>query len=731
MVNHRQLSCVALLCLASSSCGGVVQEAPDQPQVLEPRRGVPFSRGIGSGDVHVYEVSLEAGQLLRAEVRQYGTDIAVTVVGPDGATIAEVDARSGGLGTEVVEFLTTVPGPHHIQIWASEPDPSPLGRYSLWIKQVLSPEQYILLAAKRATEDAVVQWISDEVVRLRTPEAGNGFADMEPLRILVGDARVVALGEATHGTREFFQLKHRMLEFLVSEMGFTVFAIEATMPQSFDVNRYVLEGEGDAAAALAGLGFWTWNTEEVLEQIEWMRSYNADPAHERKVKFYGFDMQSLPRAVRVPLDYLGDVDPAASRELIATLAPLASPITARTLSSETTQRQDSVLTAIRDVLRLLDERRSEYVARTDSGKWAVARRHAEVAVQNLAMTLGVGPAVRDSAMAENALWILEHEGPDAKMVLWAHNGHVATLPWAMGGHLRRVLGPEMVVFGFAFYRGSFRAREAQSLAGPYTYTVGPAKDGTLDAVLAAAGADFGALDLRRIPPGGPVAEWWAEPRETRMIGAVFSENTPSGFFSRAVLPELYDALLFVNSTTGSRSLSGVSTPRVALSEPTNLDFETGAPGEPPPRWFRGFRIGSPYDRSDASLRSFGIEIVTTGEDAYRGTRSATISRPGPELYGEVLGVLGQRVSADPWRGRRLRLRAAVRAELQDGAQVYLWVSQSTSAVAITPVLAATDEWRQYEVVLDISAGGPEIEYGLALEGLGRAWIDAVSLEAID
>ncbi len=139
MVNHRQLSCAALLCLASSSCGGVAQEAPGQPQVLEPRRGLPFSRGIGPGDVHVYEVSLEAGQLLRAQVSQHGTDVAVTVVGPDGATIAEVDARSGGLGTEVIEFPTTVPGPHYLQIWTSEPDPSPLWRYSLWITQVLSP----------------------------------------------------------------------------------------------------------------------------------------------------------------------------------------------------------------------------------------------------------------------------------------------------------------------------------------------------------------------------------------------------------------------------------------------------------------------------------------------------------------------------------------------------------------------------------------------------------------
>ena len=74
---------------------------------------------------------------------------------------------------------------------------------------------------------ATITWLAENAIPLRTVEACNGFADMAPLRKLIGNARLVALGEATHGTREFFQLQHRMLEVLVSEMGFTIFAIEA------------------------------------------------------------------------------------------------------------------------------------------------------------------------------------------------------------------------------------------------------------------------------------------------------------------------------------------------------------------------------------------------------------------------------------------------------------------------------------------------------------------------
>ena len=96
----------------------------------------------------------------------------------------------------------------------------------------LAPAQFAQQPDKPA-----VDWITANAVRLKTPEAGNGFADMQPLKKIIGNARIVSLGEATHGTREFFQLKHRMLEFLASEMGFTIFSIEANMPEAYRLNE--------------------------------------------------------------------------------------------------------------------------------------------------------------------------------------------------------------------------------------------------------------------------------------------------------------------------------------------------------------------------------------------------------------------------------------------------------------------------------------------------------------
>jgi erythromycin esterase-like protein len=145
-------------------------------------------------------------------------------------------------------------------------------------------------ASPDAAPESVVNWIRERAIPLKTVDAGKGFADMEPLRATVGDARLVELGEATHGTREFFQLKHRMLEFLATEMGFSIFSIEANMPEAYRLNEYVLTGKGNPAALLKGMYFWTWDTEEVLGMISWMREFNA--SGKGRLQFTGFDMQT-------------------------------------------------------------------------------------------------------------------------------------------------------------------------------------------------------------------------------------------------------------------------------------------------------------------------------------------------------------------------------------------------------------------------------------------------------
>ena len=240
--------------------------APESVTTLE--RAHPIERELTGGDAHSYALLLSAGDFLRVVFDQRGIDVVVTAYGPDQKKFAEVDSPNGDRGPEPVEFVTPVAGTYRFDVRSLEKNAKP-GRYEARIEQWLTGEEYAAhLAAIRAADVAASSEIRRIAMPLRATEAGNGFADLEPLGALVGDAHLVALGEATHGARDFFQLKHRLLEFLVERKGFTVFAIEATMPEAFDVNEYVLSGKGDARKALAGLYFWTWNTEEVLDMIE-------------------------------------------------------------------------------------------------------------------------------------------------------------------------------------------------------------------------------------------------------------------------------------------------------------------------------------------------------------------------------------------------------------------------------------------------------------------------------
>ena len=137
----------------------------------------------------------------------------------------------------------------------------------------------------------LLAWLRENAHPLRSAVPTGDNEDLEPLRDIVGDARIVALGEATHGTSEFFTIKHRIVQFLAEEMDFTVFSIEANMPEAYRVNEYVLTGEGNPEELLRDIHrLWMWNTQEVLDMILWMREYNA--SGQGVLQFTGFDMQT-------------------------------------------------------------------------------------------------------------------------------------------------------------------------------------------------------------------------------------------------------------------------------------------------------------------------------------------------------------------------------------------------------------------------------------------------------
>jgi hypothetical protein len=185
-------------------------------------------------------------------------------------------------------------------------------------------------------------------------------------------------------------------------------------------------------------------------------------------------------------------------------------------------------------------------------KEGAAKKDVEWAIQNArvvlqCMQMKANEVTRDRSMAENVKWILD-QNPQAKIVLWAHNGHVAKGAIRsyepMGASLREKYGDQMVVFGFSFGEGSFQAVEMGK--GLHDWTVPAAPAGTLDGMLASAGIPLFGLDLRAAPP------WFSESHRARMIGAAYSLENPEAYSSDIVASKAYDAILFVGKTTAAR-----------------------------------------------------------------------------------------------------------------------------------------------------------------------------------
>lgn len=434
----------------------------------------------------------------------------------------------------------TMPGdPRQIVATRRDPDAAPPD----WFSEAPAP-------------DEVVAWLKANAVALAPVEPDAASTDMGPLKAWLQGARVVAMGEATHGTREFQQLKCRMFRYLVEELGFTVFGIEANWPESLQINDYVLGAEGDPRHVLAGQFIW-WQTEEVRDLILWMREYNRNPAHTRKLKFYGFDMQTPRLAESVVLDYLRRVD-AESRETAArTFAVLGEFPENEAYETASAGIKRNTAEELAALLRRFDERKQEYIARSSEREWVMARqnmvivRQAEVKLGNQNET---GRAFRDRAMAENVKWILDQEPPETKMMLWAHNGHVAadglTHP-PMGAHLRRIFGEQALLCGFLFQQGSFQAFDTKTRA-LRAFTVGLPPSGSLDATFASIGIPFFAVDMRRIGTG-KVADWFDTPHRSRQIGGGYSEAAP-GIWYPVRAARAFDLLIYVDKTTPGRLL---------------------------------------------------------------------------------------------------------------------------------------------------------------------------------
>jgi erythromycin esterase len=407
---------------------------------------------------------------------------------------------------------------------------------------------------------AFVQWARDHAVPLPDCDVEAETPDFGSIAGRSGEADMVALGEPAHRAHEPLAVRNCLFRYLVERQGFTAIAIESGTAEARRLNDYVAGGEGDGSQLVrTGLSWGFWRFSENLELIEWMRRYNRDPAHTRKIAFYGMDMSGGDANgwgnARITLDavtaYLHRFDPSASgpvRDAVSGIAGRFTETGYRALGPADQRRQRAIIGQLE---RYLDGHRARLIASSGGKEFAWARRNAALARQLQHMFQVSQPpgedlspddwkadAVRDAAMAENARWALDREGPDGRVLVFAHNGHVMNAatrggiwsvyrraPTAMGQHLRAALGRKLTIVAMASGRN-----------GPGLPPVAGDK-GRLNAALADAGTGNYLVDLRKSTNS------WLRSRQT--IRANHSTETE-------IVPKTsMDAVIFIETLTAA------------------------------------------------------------------------------------------------------------------------------------------------------------------------------------
>jgi erythromycin esterase-like protein len=425
-----------------------------------------------------------------------------------------------------------------------------------------------MVAHRRDRPEAIVQ-------KAARPLTGSS-RDYDELLKLIGDAQVVLIGEASHGTHEFYGERARITRRLIEEKGFTVVAVEADWPDAYRVNRFV-RGAGDDPDALSALaGFerfpsWMWRNEDVLEFVEWLAGHNAHlpKGSARMAGFYGLDLYSLYTSIRAVVSYLAKVDPEAARRARARYACLEhfgeDPQAYGFAASYTVDKSCED-----EVVRQLEELRNRAVdyAKRDGkvaeDEYFFAEQNARLALnaERYYRTMFSGRVsswnLRDTHMAETLEELLDHlgrRGDRSKAVIWAHNSHLGdarATEMGMRGELNLGQLVRQKYGAWAYNIGQTTSAGRVTAADdwddpPRRMVVRPALDGSFEHLFHGVDLPRFWLDLRS---GGPAAEGLRRERLERAIGVIYRPRTErASHYFHARLADQFDAVIHLDETS--------------------------------------------------------------------------------------------------------------------------------------------------------------------------------------
>jgi len=409
--------------------------------------------------------------------------------------------------------------------------------------------------------------------------------DLDPLLERIGDARVVLLGEASHGTHEFYTWRAALTRRLIEEKGFNFVAVEGDWPDCYHVNRFVKGYPGSATDPETALATfrrwptWMWANHEIEDLIGWMEGFNQGRPEEEKIGFYGLDVYSLWDSLYEVMRYLRGKNDAealtAARHALRCFEPYgedAQEYARATVLVPDTCRDEAVelLRQLRARVPKSDEdgRDAFFVAEQN----ALVVKNAETYYRTMVLSNSLSWNVRDRHMAETLERLLAFIKPGARAVVWEHNTHIGDARFtdmAQSGEVNlgqlardRYGENDTVLIGFGTHRGTVIA--GREWGAPWEeMRVPPGREGSWEDTLHRAGDTDRLMIFPRQASAG-LSEW----RGHRAIGVVYRPQYEQyGNYVPTILPRRYDAFLFLDQTTAVQP----------LFQPMAEEFEEEAP----------------------------------------------------------------------------------------------------------------------------------------------------------
>ena len=383
-----------------------------------------------------------------------------------------------------------------------------------------------------------------------------------------GDARVVLLGEASHGTSEFYRARTAISRRLIEHHGFNIVAVEADWPDAATIDRHVrhLPPRDPGFRAFDRFPTWMWRNREVETFVGWLRAHNGDRAYERMCGFYGLDLYNLSASMRAVMDFLEQQDPELSRlahRRYGCLEPWAEEPQSygRTALIEGFARCEAgAIEMLKDLLqRQVDCFAPECDEWLDAAANARLVKDAEAYYRAMYRGSAESWNVRDTHMFETLNMILNAKGPASKAIVWAHNSHIGNAAFTdMGKHrdelnigqlAKQKFDAKARLIGFGTHMGTVAA--ADDWDEPMQIKrVRPSMEESYERACHDSGVPSFLLDLRDGEIGRDIKEALAKPRLERFIGVIYRPDTERwSHYGETLLARQFDGWVWFDETS--------------------------------------------------------------------------------------------------------------------------------------------------------------------------------------